>query len=1457
MSHHIRPLNADDGAGDGGGEHAVGQGGLEGQEGQEALSTDGDEQAPGMDQQGHVAEELAPEDPAVRPLRDPGQPTEAECRQHELTHLPFRPWCADCVAGAAADHPHRRRAPRADDEGLTKVSVDYGFMSTTGEADPNRTLLIVHASRSKTVFAVVVTGKGRQDPKAVGWLVEQIRRLGVGQCVLQADGEIAQRTFVKDVIEEACRVSAVGIAPAHSPAYDHQANGAAEKAVRDVKDHVRVMLGALTRRVGVITIQEPIFEWLVQYAAELLSGARVGHDGMTPYRRLRGEAWKPELAEFCEKVMARRPRARDQPDADPRWDPCIYLGTKWGTAEHFVGDADGVVRKVRSIRRVSVQDRWDRELILRVTGVPGDAGRRFEDRQLPPAAAPPGEVIVIPHPPEVPLGPQRRGFKILKADLVKYGYTQHCPKCDATRGGRIVGTNHSPECRGRFRALFEDGNDGRVERAQARQVGGAEGPHAAAEAADEPIGAAPGTPLAPPIVPPQLPPIVPPQAQPAALPQASVDDDWNQLASRVRRRGQAAEAAAPAAGPDDDVLSNGTADTEIFDEEPEAPSAMLAACGPAQLPQSIVPRARWADIADESDEEQRSFLNTSSRSFLNTSSRSFLNTSSRSLGVKVQDIETKEDLVNVLTQTVQLPAAERARRLCLIGGVSEEATKEVVAELFSPPRVNAALRSMDNGWLRAGSSFDLVVDAESGQSWNFLKVEDRRRCWRQLKLEDPWVVIGSPPCTPFSVIQALNKTRSNPQEQQRKLIEGKVLLNFALDVYRWQVRRGRYFVHEHPATATSWTLPEVQKLLSHPTVECITSDMCMFGMRAVDAQGREGPVLKPTRWMTNAPRLARHLSRRCKGIHESHVRLLGGNRAARAARYPPELVEEIIRGLQLQREDDHREGRATCPLSSAIAQAMSIEDELRPLMAKEAWDEYSGDKLDATLVHKAKQEELTYFKKLGVWRVVPRKHARGQRVVGTRWVNSNKGDREHPEIRCRLVAQEVKTYETDEYYAATPPTEALKLVVSMAADDSRRQVTLVDISRAYFNAKIGRKVYVELPLEAGYGKDFVGELNKCMYGTRDAAQGWEATYSEALKEIGFKRGRAHPCVFRHNGRDVNLTVHGDDFLAEGRPEALDWFEKALLAKFEGKIKGRLKRDGDEIRLLNRIVRRTTEGYEWEADQRHAELIISGMGLLPQSKPLAAPGRKLTKKEQEDDNEDELSDADSSKYRGLAARANFLAQDRPDIAYSVKELCRGMSKPTARDMDALKRLARYLAGKPRVVLYLGWQRTPSIMSVYSDSDWAGCIRTRRSTTGGALMRGGHVLKTWATTQPTIALSSAEAELIAAVRGAAEGLSARTLCADFGRECKLRVHLDSSAAIGVSRRRGVGKIRHLDTRLLWIQERVHAGDLEVFKVAGVEIPADLMTKHLSEEALGNCLARLGCWPRTGRAASAPNV
>ena len=90
------------------------------------------------------------------------------------------------------------------------------------------------------------------------------------------------------------------------------------------------------------------------------------------------------------------------------------------------------------------------------------------------------------------------------------------------------------------------------------------------------------------------------------------------------------------------------------------------------------------------------------------------------------------------------------------------------------------------------------------------------------------------------------------------------------------------------------------------------------------------------------------------------------------------------------------------------------------------------------------------------------------------------------------------------------------------------------------------------------------------------------------------------------------------------------------------------------------------------------------------------------------------------FRAGAARANYLALGRPDVAYAAKELCRRMSAPRESDLAALKRLARYLLGAPRQVYQFAMQ-APSDLTIYADTDWAGCPTTRRSTSGGCALR----------------------------------------------------------------------------------------------------------------------------------------
>ena len=172
-------------------------------------------------------------------------------------------------------------------------------------------------------------------------------------------------------------------------------------------------------------------------------------------------------------------------------------------------------------------------------------------------------------------------------------------------------------------------------------------------------------------------------------------------------------------------------------------------------------------------------------------------------------------------------------------------------------------------------------------------------------------------------------------------------------------------------------------------------------------------------------------------------------------------------------------------------------------------------------------------------------------------------------------------------------------------------------------------------------------------------------------------------------------------------------------------------------------------------------------------------------------------------------------------------------------------------RPRVVMVFGWQGKLEEVSGYSDSDWAGCRRTAKSTSGGVLMWGGHCLKSWSSTQKNITLSSGEAELVAAVKMSAELIGMTQLAHDWGMDVEGRLYVDSEAAIGVVSRRGNGRLRHVRVGMLWIQELVEEGGIQVSKVLGTENPADAMTKYLPASKMEGYMTQMSQAYRGGRA------
>ena len=270
-------------------------------------------------------------------------------------------------------------------------------------------------------------------------------------------------------------------------------------------------------------------------------------------------------------------------------------------------------------------------------------------------------------------------------------------------------------------------------------------------------------------------------------------------------------------------------------------------------------------------------------------------------------------------------------------------------------------------------------------------------------------------------------------------------------------------------------------------------------------------------------------------------------------------------------------------------------------------------------------------------------------------------------------------------------------------------------------------------------EDECGKLIHWLYGCRLAAQAWEEHYSAFLKEHGFKRLRSVPVAFVHEARDLMGVVHGDDFVFVGLDEDLDFVLKILGSRYEIKNRGRLGRGSKDVQtidMLGRTIKITKEGISWEGDPRHHDILVKYFGMNNSTKVLNKNGYgDVCPRAPEEIVE--LTVSEAKTYRMPAARLNYVAQDNPLLQYPAKEVCRCMARPSVTDFGKVKRLVRFLKGVGPVKFNYENQEESEAkhIMVYVDSDWTGCQRTRRSTTGGVMKVGRHVVRTWSATQPT--------------------------------------------------------------------------------------------------------------------------
>jgi len=1397
---------------------------------------------------------------------DPGEPTVSQVEDHRACgHCPYRSWCSECIRARGGGEQHRKRT---EAKAICVFSFDYLFLDEAGNVVQREdvasgaavalTILVAHDSKGKACFAHVVPQKGVDlEHYAVDVLMKDVAWLGWTHISLRSDNEPAILKLLTHALTEArYKVEELEqVLEEHPNTYDSSGNGQIEATVKQFTGILRTNKLDLEKRLSrEVPLKSPILHWLVEYAAFIVTIRVKGEDGKTAHQRVRKCDFAKRLVPFGELVLVHLPIKCPERQAagalDARSKYGLVLG--YGRQRHsYVVYVDGAVKEYRSIHRLPLSQRWEAAQLEQVAVTPKDVhggrGARavpFSDREAPSD--------------EQQQQPRRRAprqLELRQADfdpaMGGFGWTEHCPKCTkAQRYGwkKSANQQHTQACRIRMENLLAQTARGRERLGHTKerldQWSADQGPDGAVLGAgskgENVVAAAPqnlGRPLG---VPP------PPEARVGYMPRIEEDD----------------------------------AEDTPFDVP-----------GGEQAP--LTPRPAADDSAEPMEVEHLEAL--------------VVTPEDKDVAPVVNLLDTEPELAeDALRDNVEI-----LRLVAQLGGSASKyrreragAVRNLVAEIYSAPRVTRALKMLPALGLTAGFALDLTNSDADGRAWDFTKADMRERARRRVAEEKPMVLVGSPSCTPYCPWQRLNAIRHGwPEgEEERRRVAGDVHLRFVAELYKMQLDGGRYFLHENPDQATSWGRAALADLLRDERVQTVTGDQCQYGQGAQCGD----PIRKPTRWMSNSPEILKKLGRRCTGRGGACSRRRGGRHvtasgrlAREAAVYPFKLCRAILEGCrdQLMRDGTLKAGMFGLQgkfeedtvryFDHLTGEQLEGEDAVAAervfaVQVKEHAsyrDSVTGQPLRTELVRAARKLELEYFEAKQVWEKRPRSEAlarTGKAPITVRWIDTNKGDDEALNYRSRLVAREIRRAGEDPIFAPTPPLESLRTIISLAAtnvrgskphvrdprSEHRTQVSFMDISRAYFCAETDPDdpTYVELPPEDPNSGTMVGLLKKHMYGTRKAASGWHSEYAGRLvEELGFESGDASACVFYNRERDLRCSVHGDDLTTVGSKVNLDWFRKELEKRYELKEPHRIgpgPDDHKEALVLNRVVRWTSAGLEIEADPRQAEKLLRDLKLDgPGVKVAASPGVKLTRDQLDADQP--LARDKATPYRAVVARANYLASDRPELQFSAKEVCRWMASPTEASLNALKRLGRYVAGHKRMVFHYPWQDVDRV-DTYSDTDWAGCPKTRKSTSGGCLMLGRHLIKSWSSTQASIALSSGEAEFYGVVKASGVSLGYQALLADVGLKVPIRVWTDSSATLGICGRQGLGRLRHIDTQCLWIQQRVRDGSVQLYKVRGDDNPADLFTKHLvSQDRINNLLELFGCRHRDGRAELAPKV
>ena len=291
-------------------------------------------------------------------------------------------------------------------------------------------------------------------------------------------------------------------------------------------------------------------------------------------------------------------------------------------------------------------------------------------------------------------------------------------------------------------------------------------------------------------------------------------------------------------------------------------------------------------------------------------------------------------------------------------------------------------------------------------------------------------------------------------------------------------------------------------------------------------------------------------------------------------------------------------------------------------------------------------------------------------------------------------------------------------------------------------------------------------------------------------------------------------MHGDDFIAVAEDGQLDHFEQVLENAREIKRVGRIGPGRSSTgRVLKLVVCWTGDGFTCEADPKLTEKLINMLN-LSEGKGAVTPGGKDIGRDVRDGDR-ELEYTDAKLVQAAVGLEQYSAWDRPDIAYSVKTALQQMSESTKLMQLRVVRVARYLKNNR---LEVPVSARPKSIDVFVDADFAARQSVLRCTSGVAEYYG----------RPPV-------EFASSTKGSAHSLHSHAILKGLGVTVDAVVLSDASAGIGIASREGCGRLKHLEVKWLWVQEKVSEKALQLRKHPTETNLADLATKYLARSLM----------------------